>query len=63
VSLRKFTQDATKSTYTWVPIQEWNQQWSDEKLYSKYGLTIEEIDFIESMIRPMDLSQTMVDHE
>jgi site-specific DNA-methyltransferase (adenine-specific) len=29
----------------------------DGKLYKKYGLNREEIDFIESMIRPMDLSQ------
>jgi len=57
VSLRKITQDATKSTYTWVPMQLWNEAWTDEKLYKKYGLTEEEISFIESMIRPMDLSQ------
>jgi site-specific DNA-methyltransferase (adenine-specific) len=31
--------------------------WTDEKLYKKYDLTAEEISFIESMIRPMDLSQ------
>jgi site-specific DNA-methyltransferase (adenine-specific) len=57
VSLRKITQDATRSTYTWVPNQEWNILWSDEKLYKKYKLTRDEIKFIESMIRPMDLSQ------
>jgi site-specific DNA-methyltransferase (adenine-specific) len=27
------------------------------KLYKKYGLTKEEIAFIESMIRPMDVNQ------
>ena len=26
----------------------------DKQLYSKYGLTQDEIDFIESMIRPME---------
>jgi len=31
-----------------------NQEWSDEKLYQRYGLTQEEIEFIESKIRPMD---------
>ena len=55
VSLRKITQDATRSTYTWVPQQKWNGTWTDEKLYTKYGLTEEEIAFIESMIRPMEL--------
>lgn len=54
VSLRKITQDATKSTYTWVPIQDFSKPWTDEELYAKYSLTQEEIDFIESMIKPME---------
>ena len=54
VSLRKITQDALRSTYTWVPQQSWNQTWTDDKLYAKYGITEEEIAFIESMIRPMN---------
>ena len=29
--------------------------WTDEELYAKYGLTDEEINFIESMIKPMDI--------
>jgi len=58
VSLRKITQDATRSTYTWVPKQNWDKAWTDEKLYKKYGLTKDEIAFIESMIRPMDVAHT-----
>lgn len=61
VSLRKITQDATRSTYTWVPIQKWDLTWTDEKLYEKYNLTKDEISFIESMIRPMDLSKNSED--
>ncbi len=57
VSLRKITQHATRSTYTWIPIQNFSKPWTDEKLYKKYGLTEDEIAFIESMIRPMDVSQ------
>lgn len=53
VSLRKITQDATHSTYNWVPMQSWNSTWTDAKLYKKYGITKEEIAFLESMIRPM----------
>ena len=41
--------------YKFVPIQDFTQSWTDEKLYKKYGLTQEEIAFIESMIRPMEL--------
>lgn len=54
VSLRKITQHATHSTYQWVPMQTWDRTWTDADLYQKYGITDEEIAFIESMIRPMD---------
>lgn len=54
VSLRKITQDATRSTYTWVPQQSWDRSWSDQPLYEKYGLTANETAFIESRIRPME---------
>jgi site-specific DNA-methyltransferase (adenine-specific) len=53
VSLRKITQDALRSTYTWVPQQSWDRTWTDEILYKKYGITKDEIAFINSMIRPM----------
>ena len=56
VSLRKLTQHALRSTYSWVPVQAWNRQWTDKALYKKYGLTKEEIDYVEAVIRPMDLS-------
>lgn len=54
VSLRKLTQDALRSTYTWVPQQTWDRLWTDKELYKKYKLTKEEIEYIESMIRPME---------
>lgn len=53
VSVRKITQDALRSTYSWVPKQSWDRNWTDELLYEKYGITKDEIAFIESMIRPM----------
>lgn len=53
VSLRKITQHALRSTYSWVPLQEWDQLWTDEMLYKKYSITGDEIAFINSMIRPM----------
>lgn len=52
--LKKVTQSTTRSIYTFVPIQDFSEPWTDEKLYKKYGLTQEEIAFIESMIRPMN---------
>jgi site-specific DNA-methyltransferase (adenine-specific) len=56
VLLKKTTQNAARNVYEFVPVQDFTQEWTDEKLYKKYGLTQEEIDFIESMIRPMELS-------
>ena len=54
VMLKKNTQDAMRSVYDLVPLQDFSEPWTDEKLYKKYNLTAEEIAFIESMIRPMD---------
>ncbi|MFZ4456660.1 MAG: Eco57I restriction-modification methylase domain-containing protein [Bacteroidales bacterium] len=55
VLLIKNTQNAMKKVYQFVPIQDFTEPWTDEKLYKKYGLTEEEIAFIESMIRPMEV--------
>jgi site-specific DNA-methyltransferase (adenine-specific) len=56
VSLRKLTQDALRPMYSWVPAQTWDRDWTDDALYKKYRLTDEEIDYIDTVIRPMDLS-------
>lgn len=61
VLLIKNTQHVTKSTYAFVPMQDFSESWSDEKLYKKYGLTEDEIAFIESMIRPMELDDEKAD--
>ncbi len=44
----------SKATYAFVPLQDFSHPWTDEMLYKKYGLSDEEIAFIESMIRPME---------
>ena len=46
--------DISMRTFKLVPLQDFSEPWTDEKLYKKYNLTAEEIAFIESMIRPMD---------
>ena len=55
VFLTKSTQNAMKGVYQFVPMQDFSENWTDEKLYKKYGLDEKEIVFIESMIRPMEL--------
>ena len=37
-----------------VPLQDFTKPWTDEELYAKYHLSDEEIQFIESMIKPME---------
>lgn len=54
VMLKKPSQHATSKVYTFVPSQDFSQPWTDAELYAKYGLTDEEIAFIESMIKPME---------
>ena len=44
----------TKASYIFVPVQDFTQEWTDKKLYSKYNLTDEEIDLIEATIKPMN---------
>lgn len=61
VSLRKITQDAFSHMYKWVPIQTWDREWTDEMLYEKYGLNEEEIEYIESVIRPMEIAEKNTD--
>ena len=48
------TQNIAKDKFQFVPLQDFSKPWTDEELYAKYGLKDEEIQFIESMIRPME---------
>lgn len=50
VSLRKPTQDAARGVYGFVPELPLVQEWTDVKLYKRYGLTMDEIGFIESQV-------------
>ena len=48
------TQDISAEKFRFVPLQDFTKPWTDEELYKKYNLTDEEIQFIESMIKPME---------
>ena len=47
------SQDLSPERFQFVPLQDFTRPWTDADLYAKYGLTDEEIQFIESMIKPM----------
>ena len=63
LGIRKQTQDTKRSTYAFVPLQDFTSSsdidWSlpvpqiDEQLYAKYDLSDDEIDFIESHVKTM----------
>ncbi len=54
VSARKIDQHAPSKVYSYVPMQDFIESWTDEKLYAKYGITETEQKFIESLIKPME---------
>jgi site-specific DNA-methyltransferase (adenine-specific) len=53
VSLIKNTQNISRGSFAFVPVQDLSQPWTDEALYKRYKISKEEIAFIESMIKPM----------
>jgi len=64
LGIRKQDQGAGRDVYKFIPLEDFTEKsdidWSksipeiDQQLYKKYGLTKEEIGFIESMIKPME---------
>lgn len=64
LGILKITQDNNRETWTKVPLQDFTSSsdidWSktipeiDQQLYAKYGLSEEEIDFIETKVKEME---------
>ena len=48
-----YSHHITKEAYRLVPIQDFSQSWTDEKLFAKYGITDEEFLYIKTTIRTM----------
>lgn len=44
----------SKDKFIFLPVQDWSESQTDEALYEKYGLTGEEIGYIEGLIKPME---------
>ena len=60
ILLHKPSQDTTRKVYTFVPTQTWDRKWTDKDLYAKYGISQSEIEFIEKVVRPMELSSDLL---
>lgn len=56
IMLKKNAQHNMRQVFQLVPMQDFSKPWTDEELYKKYKLTKEEIAFIESMIKPMEVN-------
>lgn len=54
LGLKKITQHTTNKVYQFVPMQDFSKPWTDKELYKKYNLSNEEIEYIETMIKPME---------
>lgn len=54
VSQFMYSHHITKDSYSFVPIQNMNEIWSNEKLYEKYDIQKNERIFIESKIKDME---------
>jgi site-specific DNA-methyltransferase (adenine-specific) len=53
VSLKKNTQHLSKDRFSFVPDLDMSQEWTDEKLYKRYGINEKEQEFIKSIVREM----------
>lgn len=47
------TQNIAKDKFCFIPIQKYNEEWTDNKLYEKYNLAKDEINYINSKIREL----------
>ena len=57
-----YSHNISRESFSFVPILDMSRRWTDQQLYERYGLTFDEISFIESMIRPMESNaDTIVD--
>ena len=54
VSQFMYSHHITREKYSFVPILSMEENWTDEKLSNVFNITQSEINFIESMIRPME---------
>ena len=54
VAFIKSTQNTMQKAYAVVPLQDFSIEWTDEKLYAKYGFDEEEIAFIEATIKAIN---------
>lgn len=51
--IRRSAQHITRKVYEFVPLQDFSRVWTDKDLYRKYNITREEIELIDSLVKPL----------
>lgn len=59
VHQRKASQDVIPERFKFVPDLDMNKAWDDQKLYERFSLTPEEIDYIEMTITSLDVNLSL----
>lgn len=54
IALVKNTQNLARNGFRFLPVLDFSVEWTDAKLYEYYGITQSEIEFIETIVRPME---------
>ena len=53
IFLKKTTHHLSKDKFSFIPLLPMNQEWTDEKLFERYGITPAEQEYIKSMVKEM----------
>lgn len=56
---RKTTQHVTPDRFRFVPMLDMTRRWTDDDLYAHFGLTEDEIDYIEASIKPRTVNLSL----
>ena len=56
---RKTTQHVTPDRFRFVPMLDMKKRWTDAELFKHFGLTVDEIDYIETTIKPRSVNLSL----
>ncbi len=58
ISLKKITQHTNRTTYSLIPLVEFDRPWTDSDLCKRYGISDSELSYMESLVTPMVLDSS-----
>ena len=54
LSFNRIQKNLSQSTFDLIPLQVFDKKWDDSMLYEKYNLNDSEIEYIETLVKPME---------